>query len=78
MDRYAAVRERLYGYILDADFRSAIALLRSETEQNGSGVDGAIFASEPRLVAEVGGDGTCANAMEAPDLFERLLATVKR
>jgi methanogenic corrinoid protein MtbC1 len=61
-----------------------IAAVREEIDRRGLtarvklAVGGAIFASEPRLVAEVGGDGTCANAMEAPALFERLLATIPR
>ena len=41
-------------------------------------VGGAVFVSEPGLVADVGGDGTCANAMEAPALFEHLLASIPR
>ncbi|MBN1241446.1 MAG: cobalamin-dependent protein [Spirochaetales bacterium] len=37
-------------------------------------VGGAVFVMRPELVAEVGGDGTSATAMEAPALFERLAA----
>lgn len=35
-------------------------------------VGGAVFVMRPELVHEVGGDGTVATAMEAPDLFSRL------
>lgn len=37
-------------------------------------VGGAVFVMRPELVAEVGGDGTAATAMEAPALFARLAA----
>ncbi len=37
-------------------------------------VGGAVFVMRPELVAEVGGDGTAATAMDAPALFERLAA----
>ncbi len=37
-------------------------------------VGGAVFKIRPELTAEVGGDGTCANAIDAPRLFERLWA----
>ena len=40
----------------------------------GLAVGGAVFVMRPELVAEVGGDGTVATAMEAPELFERLSA----
>lgn len=33
---------------------------------------GAVFGLRPDLLAEVGGDGTCANALEVPDLMARL------
>jgi methanogenic corrinoid protein MtbC1 len=36
-------------------------------------VGGAVFKLRPELVAGVGGDGTADNAIEAPDLFEKLL-----
>lgn len=35
-------------------------------------VGGAVFRLQPKLAKEVGADGTCASAMEAPKLFERL------
>ncbi|MGC8494206.1 MAG: cobalamin B12-binding domain-containing protein [Syntrophobacteraceae bacterium] len=35
-------------------------------------VGGAVFKIRPGLVAEVGGDGTAANAVGAPELMERL------
>jgi len=37
-------------------------------------VGGAVFKLRPELVGEVGGDGTAGTAMEAPELFESLLA----
>lgn len=37
-------------------------------------VGGAVFKLRPELVAEVGGDGTAGTAMEAPELFDSLLA----
>lgn len=36
-------------------------------------VGGAVFKIRPELVAEVGGDGTVASAVDAPRLMERLL-----
>ena len=36
-------------------------------------VGGAVFKLRPELVADVGGDGTADNAIEAPELFEKLL-----
>lgn len=60
-----------------------IAHIRRELDARGLAgkvklaVGGAIFVSRPDLVAEVGGDGTCANAMEVPSLFERLLAETR-
>jgi methylmalonyl-CoA mutase cobalamin-binding domain/chain len=57
-----------------------IKKLREELDRRGlSGrvglaVGGAVFVMRPDLVAEVGGDGTVATAMEAPELFERLSA----
>lgn len=35
-------------------------------------VGGAVFRMRPELVAEVGGEGTASNALDAPPLFERL------
>lgn len=55
-----------------------ITKIRKEIEDRGlSGriklaVGGAVFKIRPELVAEVGGDGTAANAMDAPRLFEQL------
>ncbi len=40
-------------------------------------VGGAIFKVRPELVHEVGGDGTCASATQAPQLFSELLKTIK-
>jgi methanogenic corrinoid protein MtbC1 len=40
-------------------------------------VGGAIFKVRPKLVAEVGGDGTASSAMEVPKLFSDLLKTIK-
>jgi len=37
-------------------------------------VGGAVFKLRPELVAEVGGDGTADNAIDAPKLFETLLS----
>jgi len=57
-----------------------IARVRAELDRRGlSGrvklaVGGAVFVMRPELVAEVGGDGTAATAMDAPALFERLAA----
>jgi len=59
-----------------------VAKVRDEIEARGLGgrimlaVGGAVFAVRPELVTEVGGDGTCATAMEAPALFESLTARV--
>lgn len=39
-------------------------------------VGGAVFKLRPELVAEVGGDGTAGTAMEAPELFEKLIKTI--
>lgn len=36
-------------------------------------VGGAVFTLRPELVAEVGGDGTADNAMNAPALFDQLM-----
>lgn len=55
-----------------------IAAVRREIDRRGLGsriklaVGGAVFVMRPELVAEVGGDGSAATAMEAPALFERL------
>lgn len=57
--------------------RNIIRIRRILDEQGLSGriklvVGGAVFRLHPELVGEVGGDGTCASATEAPKLFERL------
>lgn len=55
-----------------------IKKIREEIDRRGLtgkimlAVGGAVFKIRPELVAEVGGDGTAANAVEAPKLFERL------
>ena len=57
-----------------------IALVRRELDRRGlSGrvqlaVGGSIFNLRPELVGQLGGDGTCANAIHAPALFETLWA----
>jgi methanogenic corrinoid protein MtbC1 len=59
-----------------------IIKVREEIERRGLGgriklaVGGAVFVMRPDLVAEVGGDGTAATAMEAPELFARLHAEI--
>lgn len=40
-------------------------------------VGGAIFKVRPELVNEVGGEGTAASATQVPELFNRLLSTIK-
>ncbi len=56
-----------------------IARVRDEIDKRGLGsrvklaVGGAVFVMRPGLVTETGGDGTARTAMEAPDLFERLV-----
>ena len=56
-----------------------ILKVRQEMDKNGLtgkvklAVGGAVFKLRPELVVEVGGDGTADNAMEAPELFEKLL-----
>ena len=56
-----------------------IRKIRSELDRRGlSGaialaVGGAVFKIRPELMAEVGGDGTVASAVDAPRLMERLL-----
>lgn len=40
-------------------------------------VGGAVFNWRPELVAEVGGDGTCHNAVSADELFMKLQAEVR-
>ncbi len=53
----------------------AIRRLMDESGLSGHvqlAVGGAIFRLRPGLVAEVGGDGTAANALEAPRLFAQL------
>ncbi len=60
-----------------------ILKVREEIERRGLAgriklaVGGAVFVMRPDLVAEVGGDGTAATAMEAPDLFARLIAETR-
>lgn len=55
-----------------------IIRVREELEKRGLSrqiklaVGGAVFRLRPELVAEVGGDGTAGNAINAPELFERL------
>ncbi len=55
-----------------------ILSLRKEIDQRGLknkiklAVGGAVFKIRPDLVSEVGGDGTAANAIDAPALFEKL------
>lgn len=55
-----------------------IKKIRSEIDHRGLqgriklAVGGAVFKFRPELVAEVGGDGTATNAVEAPLLIERL------
>ena len=56
-----------------------IMKVRNEMDKNSlSGkiklaVGGAVFKLRPELVADIGGDGTADNAIEAPDLFDSLL-----
>jgi methylmalonyl-CoA mutase cobalamin-binding domain/chain len=56
-----------------------IAKIRVELDRRGvSGsiklaVGGAVFKLRPELIAEVGGDGTAASAVDAPKLMARLL-----
>jgi len=60
-----------------------IIKIREEIERRGlSGriklaVGGAVFVMRPDMVAEVGGHGTAATAMEAPGLFARLSAETR-
>jgi methanogenic corrinoid protein MtbC1 len=55
-----------------------IARLREEIDRRGLrgklqlAVGGAVFKLRPELVAELGGDGTCNSALEAPLLFDDL------
>ena len=55
-----------------------IAGVRQELDRRGlSGhvrlaIGGAVINLRPELVAELGGDGTCNNAIQAPALFDRL------
>ncbi|EHJ47556.1 cobalamin B12-binding domain protein [Solidesulfovibrio carbinoliphilus subsp. oakridgensis] len=57
-----------------------ILLVRRELDRRGLGgrvqlaVGGAVINLRPELVPRVGGDGTCANAIQAPALFDRLWA----
>ncbi len=39
-------------------------------------VGGAVFKLNPELVNEVGGDGTAQDAMQSPDLFDRLMSEI--
>ncbi len=56
-----------------------IRKLREEIDSRGLtneiflAVGGAVFCQRPELVDEVGGDGTSRNAIEAPQLMDRLL-----
>ena len=56
-----------------------ILKIRVEMERRGVAgtiklaVGGAIFKVRPELVKEVGGDGTASNAVDVPNLMERLL-----
>lgn len=58
--------------------------VREEIDRRGQrgrislAVGGAIFALRPELAAEVGGDGTCATAMGASDLCQRLCQQIGR
>ena len=47
--------------------------LRDNNRKIKLAVGGAVFKLRPELVAEVGGDGTAGNAIEAPALFESLV-----
>ena len=55
-----------------------VARIREEIDRRGLtgkvqlAVGGAVFKLRPELVADLGGDGTAASALEAPALFERL------
>ncbi|MDP6543913.1 MAG: cobalamin-dependent protein [Phycisphaerae bacterium] len=55
-----------------------IPAVRAELDRRGLtgkiqlAVGGAVFVLRPELVEEVGGDGTAANALAAPALFEKL------
>ncbi|MHC1789910.1 cobalamin B12-binding domain-containing protein [Solidesulfovibrio sp.] len=57
-----------------------IGLVRRELDRRGLrgrvqlAVGGAVINLRPELVHMVGGDGTCANAIQAPALFDRLWA----
>lgn len=59
-----------------------VRLVREELDSRGQrgrialAVGGAIFALRPELAAEVGGDGTCATAMGASALCQRLCVQV--
>jgi methanogenic corrinoid protein MtbC1 len=56
--------------------------IREELERRGLSdrirlaVGGAVFRMRPELVAEVGGEGTATNALDAPPLFDRLRGKV--
>jgi len=61
-----------------------IVKVRKELDKQGLSdtiqlaVGGAVFKLRPELVAEVGGDGTADNAIDAPDLFDSLLKKNKK
>ncbi len=60
-----------------------IGKVRQEIDRRGLqdklklAVGGAIFKVRPTLVEEVGGDGTAASAIDAPQLFSDLLKTIR-
>jgi methylmalonyl-CoA mutase cobalamin-binding domain/chain len=60
-----------------------IKLIRQELDKRNLSnniklaVGGAVFKLNPNLVDEVGGDGTAANAAEAPALFDSLIKKVQ-
>jgi methylmalonyl-CoA mutase cobalamin-binding domain/chain len=66
-------------------YTSALNILQVRKEIDDRGlqhkiklaVGGAIFKVRPKLVTEVGGDGTSASAIESPKLFSDLLRTIK-
>ncbi len=63
-------------------YSTARNILKIRAELDGRGlsgkiklaVGGAVFRLRPELVSEVGADGTAATALQAPQLFDRLLA----
>lgn len=50
---------------------------QSLSEQIKLAVGGAVFKLRPELVADIGGDGTTDNAIDAPALFDSLIKKVK-